>query len=46
MLNNDVTVKEQSKQRKKGPVIKGPTFPPQTDNSINAANIVMSLVEN
>lgn len=39
MLNIDVTIKDQSKfRRKKGPMINSPTFPPQTDNSINAAN--------
>lgn len=39
MLNIDVTIKDQSKRRrKKGPMINSPTFPPQTDNSINATN--------
>lgn len=47
MLNINVTVKDQSKhKRKKGLTINSPTFPPQIDNSINDANIVTSLAEN
>lgn len=47
MLNIDITIEDQSEiRRKKGPMIKSPKFPIQTDNPINAANIVMSLAEN